>query len=85
MSEEAKSFSMRLEKAIGIPVQMVDERLSSWEAKRTVASRAPQKPALRGSQARIENRNKVHLDDVAAAIFLRDYLELVRGKAGEQH
>jgi len=84
MSEEAKSFSLRLEKAIGIPVQMVDERLSSWEARRTISSHGPQKSALRGSQARIENRKQIPLDDVAAAIFLRDYLELLRDKKGEQ-
>ena len=85
MSEEAKSFSARLEKAIGIPVALVDERLSSWEARRTISSQDSGKSSLRGSQARIQNRQKVPLDDVAAAIFLRDYLELLRGKTGEQH
>ena len=36
MSEEAKAFAARVEKALGIPVEMMDERLSSWEAKQTV-------------------------------------------------
>jgi putative Holliday junction resolvase len=85
MSEEAKSFSMRLEKAIGIPVELVDERLSSWEARQTISAQDSRKSALRGSQARIENRQKVPLDDVAAAIFLRDYLEILRSKTGERH
>jgi len=82
MSEEAKSFSERVRKAIGIPVELVDERLSSWEARQTISAQDHRKSSLRGSQARIENRQKAPLDDVAAAIILRDYLERVRGKAG---
>ncbi len=45
MSEEVKSFADRVEKALGIPVEMMDERLSSWEAKANsfcgVKSRTP--------------------------------------------
>src|ERR1700756_714109 len=36
MSAETKAFAARVERALGIPVEMVDERLSSWEAKQTV-------------------------------------------------
>src|SRR3981189_3695784 len=32
MSEEAKGFAARVEKALGIRVEMMDERLSSWAA-----------------------------------------------------
>src|SRR5258708_24085049 len=32
MSGEAKGFAARVEKALGIPVELVDERLSSWDA-----------------------------------------------------
>src|SRR6202171_6850419 len=35
MSEEAKGFAVRVEKALGISVEMVDERVSSWEAEET--------------------------------------------------
>src|ERR1700676_1528349 len=38
MSEEATGFATRVEKALGIPVEMMDERLSSWEAERTLGA-----------------------------------------------
>src|SRR6266481_1236888 len=38
MSGEAQAFGARVEKALGIPVEMMDERLSSWEANQTVAT-----------------------------------------------
>lgn len=84
MSEDAKAFSERVRKALGIPVELVDERLSSWEARQTISAREPRSSALRGSQARIANKNKVPLDDVAAAIILRDYLNRVRPASGGQ-
>jgi putative holliday junction resolvase len=82
MSEEAKSFSERVRKALGIPVELMDERLSSWEAKQTISAKEPRGQALRGSQARIENKKKTPLDDVAAAIILRDYLARARRQGG---
>lgn len=82
MSEEAKSFSERLRKALGIPVELMDERLSSWEARQAISHEEPRRQALRGSQARIENRKKTPLDDVAAAIILRDYLQRARRQDG---
>jgi putative Holliday junction resolvase len=82
MSEEVKSFSERLRKALGIRVELMDERLSSWEARQTVSAPEPRKQALRGSQARIERKQKTPLDDVAAAIILRDYLERARRQDG---
>ena len=62
MAEEVKSFAARLNKNLGLPVEMFDERLTSWEANET---------------ATIANRREAHdahRDDVAAAIILRDYL-----------
>src|SRR5882762_2247222 len=50
MSEEAKGFAARVEKALGIPVEMVDERLSSWEAKQTVQANSSTAPSRRGGQ-----------------------------------
>ena len=32
MSEEASRFAARLKKELGLPVELLDERLSSWEA-----------------------------------------------------
>ncbi|MGH8277081.1 MAG: Holliday junction resolvase RuvX, partial [Steroidobacteraceae bacterium] len=34
MAEEVTRFAERLRKQIGVPVEMVDERLTSWEAER---------------------------------------------------
>src|ERR1700720_722517 len=34
MAEEAARFGQRVHKQLGLPVEMVDERLTSWEAER---------------------------------------------------
>jgi putative Holliday junction resolvase len=70
MAEEAARFSARLAKEIGTEVELVDERLTSWEAERIAA------------ETRSKRRKGRPLDDVAAAILLRDYLE--RRRAGTQ-
>ena len=62
MAGEVKRFATRLNKELGLPVEMFDERLTSWEANETAV---------------ITNRREAHdahRDDVAAAIILRDYL-----------
>ena len=70
MANEAARFAARIEKEIGIDVELVDERLTSWEATQTVAETRPS-----------ARRKREPLDDVAAAILLRDYLEQTRGRA----
>lgn len=64
MAAEAARFAKRVEKQLGVPVELVDERLSSWEAEQMLAAGriAPRKRAA-------------ELDQVAAAVILRDYLE----------
>jgi putative Holliday junction resolvase len=62
-AQEAARFAERLKKELGLPVELVDERLSSWEAART----------LRATKSR--GKNPAKADDVAAAILLREYLE----------
>jgi putative holliday junction resolvase len=77
MAQEAARFAARLRKELGIEVDLVDERLTSWEAAQMIAES--------GSSNR---RKQESLDDVAAAIFLREYLERNRGRlqpaAGEK-
>lgn len=77
MANEAARFAARLQKEIGIGVELVDERLTSWEAEQTLAETK--------SSAR---RRRKPLDDVAAAVLLRDYLErtreLARGATAEK-
>ena len=40
MAEEAARFGERVRKQLGIPVEMVDERLTSWEAERLLEDHA---------------------------------------------
>jgi putative Holliday junction resolvase len=79
MSEEAKSFATRVHKALGLPVEMMDERLSSWEAQEMVAAANSNPRGRHGSTGRAETSRKKSVDDVAAAIILRDYLQRARG------
>src|SRR6202049_3999683 len=78
MSEETKSFAARVEKALGLPVEMMDERLSSWEAHETLAAISSSKRARRDSSGRAVTKKPTPLDDIAAAIILRDYLDRAR-------
>jgi len=84
MSEEAKSFAARVEKALGLPVEMMDERLSSWEAHETLAAASSSNRASRNSSGRTTERKKTPLDDIAAAIILRDYLDRARARTGSR-
>jgi putative Holliday junction resolvase len=61
MAKEAAGFAERLRKQLGRPVELVDERLSSWEAEQQLREWG----VLRTGQT---------VDDLAAAVILRDYL-----------
>jgi len=85
MSYEVKSFAARVEKALGIPVEMMDERLSSWEAEQTLSAISTMKSRMRSRRVcstQGAGTRKTPLDDVAAAIILRDYLERANARAG---
>jgi putative Holliday junction resolvase len=75
MAAEAARFADRLRKQLGLPVDLLDERLSSWEAERVSGESEPrQRASLRKSKT---------LDDLAAAVILRDYLSrAARAKLG---
>jgi putative Holliday junction resolvase len=74
MAAEAEQFADRLRKQLGLPVELIDERLSSWEAEQLAgATKARSKASL--------GKRKT-LDDVAAAVVLRDYLS--RATSGTQ-
>lgn len=63
MAEEAARFALRLHKELGIEVELLDERLTSWEAAQIAAE-------TRGA-GRPKGKPR---DDVAAAILLREFL-----------
>ena len=69
MAEEVARFASRLAKELGLPVEQLDERLTSWEAEQL---------AKESSHAK-----KADLDSLSAAILLREYLETqkVRGES----
>jgi putative transcription antitermination factor YqgF len=70
MASEAASFADRIRKDLGIPVELADERLSSWEAEQILAhDRVP-----KGRSANPKHPKHRKLDEVAAAVILRDYL-----------
>ena len=90
MAGEASRFAERIRKQIGVPVEMVDERLTSWEAERLLeeqGGRPMAAPArLRtgrdavgrdvGHGARKKpTEGKMTVDAVAAAVILKEYLE----------
>jgi len=64
MAEEAARFAARIQKALGLPVEMMDERLSSWEAQETTAA----------TRTKCD-KHGAGVDAVAAAVILRDFLE----------
>jgi putative holliday junction resolvase len=70
MADEAARFSVRLNKELGVVTELYDERLTSWEARQTVSETNPS-----------PGKKRHTVDDVAAAILLRDYLEQKRSVA----
>ena len=66
MAVEAGRFAARVQKHLGLPVELVDERLTSWEAEQTLT----ETKSRRGKTS-----SKPNIDSTAAAIFLREYLE----------
>ncbi len=78
MSEEAERFAQRVQKQIGVPVEMVDERLTSWEAERLleeVQGRFIHDEKLGGHKKSKNAQAKMTVDAVAASVILKEYLE----------
>jgi putative Holliday junction resolvase len=65
MANEAALFADRLKKETGIDVELIDERLTSWAAGQMLTEMELSRTARKGKP----------LDDVAAALLLREYLE----------
>ena len=66
MAREAARFALRIKRELGLPVELRDERLTSWEAEQTLKENSGRPP------------KKARLDSVAAAILLRDFLDDTR-------
>jgi putative Holliday junction resolvase len=74
MAEEAERFAQRARKQIGIPVEMVDERLTSWQAEREMEEQFGRRSKAGEVASKRKASEKVSVDSMAAAIILRDYL-----------
>lgn len=70
---EVRDFAAQLGRRTGLPIHLVDERLSSVQAERIVRS-----SGLRRSQ----REEKARVDATAASVILRHYLDL-RGRTAE--
>ena len=66
MARRARSFAEKMERALGLPVVMVDERYSSQEAERSLR--------LAGRKRRKAER-KEEIDAVAAQLILQQHLD----------
>jgi putative Holliday junction resolvase len=85
MAEEASRFAERVRKQIGVPVEMVDERLTSWEAQRLLEEQGGRtiNPPVRMSpgkdrrtpRRKPETEGKMSVDALAAAVMLKGYLQ----------
>src|SRR5713226_505954 len=86
MVEEAERFAHRMRKQIGVTVEMVDERLTSWEAERLleeVQGRFIHGEKLSDRKRTRKTQDKITVDAVAASVILKEYLER-QAQAAEQ-
>lgn len=79
MAEEVTRFAHRVQKQTGVPVEFVDERLTSWEAERILEEELGRKikrqethPGRKKTSRAADTKYTV--DAVAAMIILREYL-----------
>jgi putative holliday junction resolvase len=78
MGDEVERFAQRIRKQVGVPVEMVDERLTSWEAERLLEEtqgRFMHEQKSAGARNKKKTPSKVNVDSVAAAVILKEYLE----------
>ena len=83
MAEEATRFAERLRKQLGLPVEMVDERLTSWEAERLLEEQAGRvfhklsehlAHKTKGAERKRKTAGERTVDAMAAAVILKEYL-----------
>jgi putative Holliday junction resolvase len=84
MAEEAQRFAERVRKQLGVPVEMVDERLTSWEAERMLEEQSGRtmhkslpshiSPAHGKKAKKLDGAKTV--DATAAAVILKEYFAM---------
>ena len=90
MAAEVEGFAARLRKQLGVPVDLVDERLTSWEAERILEEelgrRITHEETPKGRKKIAGDvLGKYSVDAVAAMVILREYLarEITPTSSGE--
>ncbi len=75
MAAEVERFAERVRKQIGLPVELVDERLTSWEAENLLEEKGGgrSRRAINSGRKRKKESAK-SVDALAAAVILREYL-----------
>lgn len=76
MAEEAARFAQRVHKQLGLLVEMVDERLTSWEAERVLEEQ--QGRTMHPAHGKRRKHETPGVDAVAAALILKEYLQRER-------
>ena len=88
MAEEAKRFAERVRKQLGLPVELVDERLTSWEAERILEEelgrRITHVETRKGKKPTRISDGKYTVDAVAAMVILREYLAHIPISAAQE-
>jgi putative transcription antitermination factor YqgF len=86
MAEEAERFARRVRKQLGVEVEMVDERLTSWEAERLLEETQGRFLQRRKNGGRMQRKppERATVDAVAAAVILNEYLERQAQLAGQR-
>jgi putative Holliday junction resolvase len=75
MAEEVERFAERVRKQIGLPVELVDERLTSWEAENLLEEKGGGRSGGAVSSGRKQKKESAKsVDALAAAVILREYL-----------
>jgi putative Holliday junction resolvase len=75
MAEEAARFGQRVHKQFGLPVEMVDERLTSWEAERMLEEQQGRTIHAPAGKKQKKEKEKLGVDAMAAALILKEYLD----------
>lgn len=75
MAEEAARFGQRVRKQFGLPVEMVDERLTTWEAERMLEEQQGRTIHPPAGKKHKKEKEKLGVDAMAAALILKEYLD----------
>jgi len=81
MAEEAARFGRRVHKQFALPVEMVDERLTSWEAERMLEEQQGRTIQAASSKKQKRENARPGVDAMAAALILKEYLD--RGRVAQ--